>query len=115
LVQIKLILIAALENKVTHLVLGALGCGAYHNPPEEVAKMFKRVISGDRQGRGAMNLTGLEQIVFAIFDDGINLRVFRKILVDAPNSQMSVHNQAQGHANPIKSSKSEGVDDEMEL
>jgi uncharacterized protein (TIGR02452 family) len=60
---------------VTHLVLGALGCGAYHNPPMEVAKMFKRVIEGDRRHKGVEGL----DIVFAIFDEGENLRTFREV------------------------------------
>lgn len=77
--------------------------------------MFKRVISGDRHGRGAMNLTGMEQIVFAIFDNGVNLRVFREILVGPKTPQTSVHNQAHSHASPINSLQSEGVDHEMEV
>ena len=42
--------------------------------------MFKRVIFGDKRGNGAMDLRGIEEIVFAIFDDGVNLRVFREVL-----------------------------------
>lgn len=76
--QIKLILLMALKHKSTHLILGALGCGAYHNPPEEVAKMFRRVMLGNSKGKGAMDLSGIEEIVFAIFDDGVNLKVFKE-------------------------------------
>ena len=42
--------------------------------------MFKRVIFGDKRGNGAMDLRGIEEIVFAIFDDGVNLRVFKEVL-----------------------------------
>lgn len=78
--QIKLILRTAVQNRVTHLILGALGCGAYHNPPEEVAKMFRRALLGDNKGRWAQDQDGIEEIVFAIFDDGVNLKVFRECL-----------------------------------
>jgi uncharacterized protein (TIGR02452 family) len=77
--KVRLILQVAKEKGVTHLVLGALGCGAYHNPPEEVAKIFRREILG---GRGREGVTGIEEIVFAIFDEGENLRVFREVFED---------------------------------
>lgn len=80
--KIKLILLTAHQKKTTHLILGALGCGAYHNPPEEVAKMFRKCIYGDRKGKGVLDLGGLEEIVFAIFDDGVNLKVFGEVLGD---------------------------------
>lgn len=34
----------ALKNNHKNLVLGALGCGAYNNPPEEVALIFKNAV-----------------------------------------------------------------------
>lgn len=64
----------AKSKGVTHLVLGALGCGAYNNPPKEVARMFKRVIEGDRRHKG---VEGITNITFAIFDEGANLEAFR--------------------------------------
>lgn len=64
----------AKSKGVTHLVLGALGCGAYNNPPKEVARMFKRVIEGDRRHKG---VEGITDITFAIFDEGANLEAFR--------------------------------------
>lgn len=64
------------QKSLTHLVLGALGCGAYYNPPEEVAKIFRKVLLGEKK-RGS--LTEIQEIVIAIFDDGINLRVFREV------------------------------------
>lgn len=74
--KVRLILQVARENGITHLVLGALGCGAYGNPPGEVAKIFKKVICGDKRKYGYAE--GIEEIVFAIFDDGENLKVFRE-------------------------------------
>jgi uncharacterized protein (TIGR02452 family) len=77
--KVRLILQVAKEKGVTHLVLGALGCGAYRNPPEEVAKIFRRAILGDKRRGG---VTGIEEIVFAIFDEGENMRVFREVFGD---------------------------------
>jgi uncharacterized protein (TIGR02452 family) len=74
--KVRLILQVAKEKGITHLVLGALGCGAYRNPPEEVAKIFRRAILGDKRKEG---ITGIEEIVFAIFDEGENMRVFREV------------------------------------
>lgn len=74
--KIRLVLQMALQKNVTHLVLGALGCGAYRNPPREVAKLFKKALLGDGRKRGP--LEGIESICFAIFDDGENLKVFRE-------------------------------------
>lgn len=75
--KVRLILQIAKEMGITRLVLGALGCGAYGNPPEEVAKIFKKVICGDSRKYGYAE--GIEEIVFAIFDDGENLRVFKEV------------------------------------
>lgn len=55
--------------------LVALGCGAYMNPPDNVARIFRRVIFGDRKREGVQ---GIEEVVFAIFDNGENLRAFKK-------------------------------------
>lgn len=43
------------------LVLGALGCGAYGNPPTHIAELFKKVID-EYQGQ-------FKQVVFAILTD----------------------------------------------
>jgi uncharacterized protein (TIGR02452 family) len=43
------ILQVAAQKGVTHLVLEALGCGAYGNPPGEVARIFKRVLVGTEE------------------------------------------------------------------
>jgi uncharacterized protein (TIGR02452 family) len=76
--KVWLILQVARQKGVKRLVLGALGCGAYRNPPGEVARIFK-VILGDRRRQG---VEGFEEIVFAIFDEGENLRVFREAFAD---------------------------------
>jgi len=64
-------------------VLGALGCGAFGNPSEEVARTFRKIILGGREeGRrvGAVEGGALEEVVFAIFDEGVNLRVFQEVM-----------------------------------
>ena len=74
--KVRLIFQVARMKGITHLVLGALGCGAYKNPPEEVAMIFRKVIFGDRKRSG---VEGVQEVVFAIFDDGENLRTFREM------------------------------------
>ncbi|KAL2190564.1 hypothetical protein L209DRAFT_750693 [Thermothelomyces heterothallicus CBS 203.75] len=58
----------------TMLVLGAIGCGAFKNPPEEVAKCWDEVLSEAEFGGG-----WFKEIWFAVFDrrnEG-NYEVFR--------------------------------------
>jgi len=47
--------------------------------------MFRKVIFGNSRGQWAMDLAGIEEIVFAIFDDGVNLQVFKEFLADSPS------------------------------
>ena len=80
-------IIAILEVAEAHeqegLVLSALGCGAFHNPPDHVASIFQQVFSeffcapvtggvggcvGGGSG-GGEGRRGIKEIVFAIFDD----------------------------------------------
>ena len=44
--KVRLILQIAKEKRITHLVLGALGCGAYGNPPEWIRGAISSTISG---------------------------------------------------------------------
>ena len=68
----------------TTLVAGALGCGEWHNPPADVAQVFKQIIS-----EHAAHGTTVNRIVFAILrPKGVynpnlnndNLQVFKQIL-----------------------------------
>jgi uncharacterized protein (TIGR02452 family) len=63
----------------THLVLGALGCGAFGNPPRAVADTFKRILAEDEWGGY------FKEIVFAIIDypGGQNFAVFESVLGSA--------------------------------
>lgn len=81
-VKIRLIFQIAKEKGVTHLVLGALGCGAYRNPPEQVAGLFRAVMLGGKRKEGVLEGSGLEEVVFAIFDEAANLRAFKKVFGD---------------------------------
>ncbi|OAQ71753.1 hypothetical protein VFPBJ_10532 [Purpureocillium lilacinum] len=55
---------------VTHVVLGAWGCGAYGNPVGEVARAWRAALCGRGRGRGAEGWDGL-RVVFAIRDAGM--------------------------------------------
>ena len=57
------ILRIAHENGQNALILGALGCGAFHNPPKHVAEIFKKVIA-EPEFDGIF-----EYIYFAIIND----------------------------------------------
>lgn len=58
--RIRNLLEVAIANKVDYLVLGAFGCGAFHNPPELVASVFKRLLIDQGYARY------FEKVVFAI-------------------------------------------------
>lgn len=79
--KIRAILRIALLNGHTKLVLGALGCGAYGNPPEHVSRLFYEVLH-EEEFWGHF-----EEICFAILEDsnsqrnasGGNLKPFREV------------------------------------
>ena len=59
----------AYYNKHETLVLGALGCGAYYNPPEEVVKIFNKYLE---KFNGCFRT-----IIFAVYSkDNVNYDVF---------------------------------------
>ena len=64
----------ALEHGHTRLVLGAIGCGAFRNPPEQVARAFASLLSGEFEGC-------FEHAVFAVSRCARNLEVFKAVLV----------------------------------
>lgn len=66
---------AAMDHRVEVLILGAYGCGAFHNPPDVVAKAFHWVITQKRYCRA------FKVIVFALAGDPMseNSLAFRKI------------------------------------
>eukprot|EP01044_Picomonas_judraskeda_P030510 COSAG03_NODE_11005_length_617_cov_0.899614_1_plen_94_part_01 len=42
--KIHTLLTACKEQGATHLVLSALGCGAFRNPPDHVAELFREAL-----------------------------------------------------------------------
>lgn len=56
------ILSVCMNQQVDILVLGAFGCGAFHNPAEKVAKVFATLLDTYRNC--------FDHIVFAIYTDG---------------------------------------------
>eukprot|EP00743_Colponemidia_sp_Colp-15_P010585 GILK01011675.1.p1 GENE.GILK01011675.1~~GILK01011675.1.p1 ORF type:complete len:305 (+),score=44.39 GILK01011675.1:120-1034(+) len=60
--KIQMLLRIAVYHKHDSIVLSALGCGAYRNPPAHIAELFKEVIYDEF-------LFCFKEIVFAIFDD----------------------------------------------
>jgi uncharacterized protein (TIGR02452 family) len=61
--KIRLILRIAAMNGHSKVVLGALGCGAFHNPPEKVVECFLRVFREPEFAGGWWR-----EIVFAVLD-----------------------------------------------
>lgn len=74
--RIRNIFEAAIENDVDVLILGAFGCGAFHNPPEVVARAFRLVLQELRYR------SAFRKVIFAIRGaaqgsrEGDNLAVF---------------------------------------
>lgn len=72
--RIRIMLRIAAKYGYRELVLGAWGCGAFGNPPEDVSCYFKKVLIGEEYGRC------FDRTVFAIYGkpDGRNITAFRK-------------------------------------
>ena len=66
--KIRTILRIGMENDYEAIVLGALGCGAFRNPPRQMARLFREVLEEPE-------FTGqFRRIVFAILEDGNSAR-----------------------------------------
>lgn len=63
--KMRYVMRALIMNGCQRVVLGAWGCGAYGNPLEEVADLWKTVLIGGRRGMKE-HWSGIEEIVFAI-------------------------------------------------
>jgi len=72
--------------RYTDIVLSAWGCGAFRNPPEEVANIFSSFL------RGRFNKS-FRRVVFAIYDrpdwKESNYGVFHRVLLGEPSSVSS--------------------------
>ncbi|KAF2444248.1 hypothetical protein P171DRAFT_473387 [Karstenula rhodostoma CBS 690.94] len=62
--KIRLMLRIAAKHGHTMLILGALGCGSFHNPPKDVAKAFLEVLK-EQEFRGGW----WDYLVFAVMDN----------------------------------------------
>lgn len=80
---------AAYHAGCRQLVLGALGCGAFHNPPKAIAEIFRDVLA-EGEFRAAF-----DKIVFAVIDSKEltygkektnNFAIFRQILHRSPGA-----------------------------
>ncbi len=66
--KIRTILRIAMEHCHDALVLGALGCGAFGNPPAQVAKLFHEVFDEPEFKNQ------FKEVVFAILEDRNSLK-----------------------------------------
>ncbi len=89
--RIKNIFEVATDNKVEVLILGAFGCGAFHNPPEIVAEAFRDVITDYIYGP-------FSKIVFAIKSTNMNnpelcpnINAFKYFLSDVLDNNITDH------------------------
>lgn len=71
-------------------ILSAFGCGAFRNPPETIARVFRTVL-GEEGMIDAQGRWGYKIVIFAIFDDertrmphnpNGNLEPFRAVFSD---------------------------------
>jgi hypothetical protein len=61
--KLRTILNIAIDNEIDILVLGAIGCGAFHNPPHHVALLFKEIFAEPPYAHA------FKKVVFAIKKD----------------------------------------------
>ena len=61
--KLRTILNIAIDNEIDILVLGAIGCGAFHNPPHHVALLFKEILAEPAYAHA------FKKVVFAIKKD----------------------------------------------
>ena len=72
--RIRIMLAIAAENGHKNLILGAWGCGAFGNKPDDVSEYFRNVIADEGYGRL------FDHICFAVYgrEDGRNFLSFKK-------------------------------------
>ena len=76
--RIKTILKCCIENNVENIILGAFGCGAFHNNPRKIANCFKKWLVSENMK------SFFDSITFAIIGDKMNLNVFAKTFGVSP-------------------------------
>lgn len=76
------ILKVAVANDVDSLILGAFGCGAFHNPPELVTNEFKKLLI---DGGYATLFKNVTFVIKKNEERYTNLDVFRKAFLEEKN------------------------------
>lgn len=71
--KIRTIFNVAIAHGLSTIILGAMGCGAYNNPPRIVANVFKEILNE------SMYKNSFKRIVFAILGDD-NFKIFSEVL-----------------------------------
>eukprot|EP00756_Hemistasia_phaeocysticola_P002658 Hpha_TRINITY_DN11806_c0_g1::TRINITY_DN11806_c0_g1_i1::g.2112::m.2112 len=75
--KIRTMLHMAIENRTDVLVLGALGCGAFRNPPPRVAQLFRLALRELwRSGEGGGASFPFKRVDFAIIKSRANVEAF---------------------------------------
>ncbi len=75
--RIRILLLIAADNRYRNLVLGAWGCGAFGNKPQDVAEYFRKVLIDE-------GYSGFfDEVRFAIYgpENGNNIMWFRKVFI----------------------------------
>lgn len=100
----------AIMNGVTCLVLSALGCGAFRNPPYHIAHLFRSVLNED------VYKNAFYRVVFAILEDknskrnkNGNIKPFQEILVD--NQPFEMDSESSYSSSEHESAQSENASD----
>lgn len=91
----------ALAHGHTTLILGAIGCGAFQNPPEEICQAFAELIFP-----GGEFYNVFETIVFAVIKSAANLTAFENAFGEKVELESILF--------PDESEEDEGEDDEEE-
>lgn len=91
--KIRTVLRIAVDNGQVNLVLGALGCGAFRNPPAHMAELFAEVLA-EAEFRGAF-----KRVFFSIIEDhnsrnGGNFLPFARVF-NAPSADTISHLEPQ--------------------
>jgi len=95
--KIKILLNAALYAKCENVVLGAWGCGAFHNPPRDVAECFRDVLIKYKYK--------FKTVTFAILDNkwSNNMEIFKSVLEHNDNTSfLQLINKNESENNIIK-------------
>lgn len=69
--KMRMVLMAALLTDHSQLVLGALGCGAYGNPPDVIARCWREVLESE------LFKNQFDKVVFAVLGP-VNAEFFKE-------------------------------------